>query len=102
MIFYFTGTGNSKHVAERIGELIGDSKIKFIADYYDDIMGGKGVSVDVDSNETLVFVSPVHSWGLAKSMRRFLKKVKINYSGSKVYGILVCGAGAVAGGVMET
>lgn len=91
MIFYFTGTGNSKHVAERIGELIGDSNIKFIADYYDDIIGGKGVSVDVDSNETLVFVCPVHSWGLAKSMRRFLKKVKINYSGSKVYGILVCG-----------
>lgn len=91
MILYFTGTGNSKHVAERIGELIGDSNIKFIADYYDDIIGGKGVSIDVDGNETLVFVCPVHSWGLAKSMRRFLNNVKINYSGSKIYGIVVCG-----------
>ena len=91
MIFYFTGTGNSQHVAARIGELIGDNNIKCIADYYDDVVGSDDFSVDVNGSEPLVFVCPVHSWGLAKSMKRFLKKTKINYQGDKVFGILVCG-----------
>ncbi|MBQ2099347.1 MAG: EFR1 family ferrodoxin, partial [Bacteroidales bacterium] len=91
MIFYFTGTGNSRHVAERIGSLIGDGNIKNIADYYNDVVDGKGIVIDVDSAEPLGFVCPVHSWGLAKSMRRFVKKAKINYGGKKIFAILVCG-----------
>ena len=63
MIFYFTGTGNSRHVAERIGSLIGDGNIKNIADYYNDVVDGKGIVIDVDSAEPLGFVCPVHSWG---------------------------------------
>ena len=34
MIFYFSGTGNSAHVADRLAEILGD-KVKNIADYYD-------------------------------------------------------------------
>lgn len=91
MIFYFTGTGNSRHVAERIGELIGDSNIKNIADYYDDVVNAKDFFINVDDKEPLGFVCPVHSWGVAKSMKRFLQKTKINYGGKKIFAILVCG-----------
>lgn len=91
MIFYFSGTGNSQHVAVRIGELIGDSKVKNIADYYDEVAGHGDFSIDVSGGEPLGFVCPVHSWGIAKSMKRFLRKAKINYPGSTVFAILVCG-----------
>ena len=91
MIFYFTGTGNSQHVATRIGELLGDSHIKHIAEYYDDVLNCKDFFINVDADEPLGFVCPVHSWGIAKSMKRFLKKTKINYQGNKIFAILVCG-----------
>jgi len=90
MIFYFSGTGNSKHVAETIGKLIGDP-VKDIADYYSEVTANKNLTLDVDSQQYLGFVCPVHSWGLAVSMRRFLKRTKINYAGRKVFGIVVCG-----------
>lgn len=91
MIFYFSGTGNSRHVAERIGLLIGEDYVENIADHYFHVLCNKDYSIDVDENEALGFVCPVHSWGIAKSMARFLKKTRINYRGSKIFAILVCG-----------
>ncbi|MCR5454143.1 MAG: EFR1 family ferrodoxin, partial [Bacteroidales bacterium] len=92
MIFYFSGTGNSQHVATRLGELLGDTNIKNIAEYYDDVVKGNNFAIDVeDHSKPLGFVCPVHSWGIAKSMKRFLQKTKINYQGNKIFAILVCG-----------
>ncbi len=91
MIFYFTGTGNSEHVAKRIGELIGDADIHNIAEYYNDVKSGIDFFINVDGHEPLGIVCPVHSWGLAKSMRRFLQKTKLNYQGNRIFAILVCG-----------
>lgn len=90
MIFYFSGTGNSKHIAERMAELTGQ-QTKNVADYYYDIKDGKDINIEVPESEILGFVCPVHSWGLAKTMRRFLKKARFSYKGSRVFGICVCG-----------
>ena len=90
MIFYFSGTGNSKHIAEKLGELLNTS-VKNIADYYDEVTTLKNFSLDVDNEDFLGFVSPVHSWGLSIPMSRFLKKTKINYSGKKVFAVFSCG-----------
>ncbi|MCR4559210.1 MAG: ferredoxin, partial [Bacteroidales bacterium] len=64
MIFYFSGTGNSKHVAQKLGELLG-SQVKNIADYYEEVTTLKNFSIGVDKDDCLGFVSPVHSWGLS-------------------------------------
>ena len=90
MIFYFSGTGNSKHVAEKLGGYL-DTPVKNIADYYNEVTTLKNFSLDLDSEDFLGFVSPVHSWGLALPVARFLKKTKINYSGKKVFAVFVCG-----------
>ncbi len=90
MIFYFSGTGNSKHVAQKLGELLG-SQVKNIADYYEEVTTLKNFSIGVDKDDCLGFVSPVHSWGLSKTMSRFLKRTKINYQGKKIFAVMVCG-----------
>ena len=51
----------------------------------------KNFSIGVDQDDYLGFVSPVHCWGVSKTMLRFLKKTKINYQGKKVFCIFVCG-----------
>lgn len=90
MIFYFSGTGNSRHIAERMAELTGD-KTKNVADYYDNVTKGASINIEVSENEILGFVFPVHSWGVAWTMRKFLKRARISYKGNKVFGICVCG-----------
>lgn len=56
MIFYFSGTGNSRWVAERLGELLGES-VYSIADML--------VREDTftASEDRLGLVFPVYSWG---------------------------------------
>lgn len=88
MIFYFTGTGNSEHVAHRLADLLGEN-VKNIADYYDTIY--KGVDIDLEGNY-LGIVCPVHSWGLAKPMARFLKNCRFKgFDNQKVFCVVTCG-----------
>lgn len=89
MIFYFSGTGNSAHAAQRLAQLLGD-KVKNIADYYDTIK--KGVEISLKGETYLGIVSPVHSWGLSKPVVRFLKNVRFrDCESAKVYGVVTCG-----------
>ncbi|MCQ2975833.1 MAG: EFR1 family ferrodoxin [Bacteroidales bacterium] len=92
MIFYFTGTGNSKFIAEQVAQNIENQSVKNIADYYDEIINNKSVSIDISQEKYLGIVCPVHSWGLAKSMDRFLKHVKFSgFSKQQVFCIVSCG-----------
>jgi ferredoxin len=65
-IFYFTATGNSLYIAKRIGgelysipQMIKEGKF----DFEDDAIG---------------FVFPCHGWGVARLIRRFIKRSKFN------------------------
>ncbi len=89
MIFYFSGTGNSAHAAQKLAQLLGD-KVKNIADYYDNIY--KGVDISLKDEKYLGIVCPVHSWGLAKPMARFLRQVRFkDYEGGKAFCMVTCG-----------
>ena len=89
MIFYFSGTGNSAHAAQKLAQLLGD-KVKNIADYYDNIY--KGVDISLKDEKYLGIVCPVHSWGLAKPMARFLRQVRFkDYEGAKAFCMVTCG-----------
>lgn len=83
MIFYFSGTGNSKWVAKQISEKINDkyldiSKINEIPEIYDE--------------EQIGLIFPIYAWGIPEPITMFVKKLK--KSKAFTYGICTCGANA--------
>lgn len=92
MIFYFSGTGNSLWVARRLSQILGQPAPVPVADELRS--GGKDVPCRyvLDEGEPLILVFPVHSWGPAEMMLRFVSRLDIgNYSGQNVYAVCTCG-----------
>lgn len=59
MIFYFSGTGNSRYVAEHIAVHTGDRAL--------DICGlNPGGSITAETADSIGFVFPVYSWGVPR------------------------------------
>ena len=90
MIFYFTGTGNSRWVAESVASSLCETVIAM-----SDFLDGNTVSCPVFAvapDERIGFVFPVHSWGIPPSTRKFIENLQINaYSNNPVFGIFTCG-----------
>lgn len=72
MLFYFTGTGNSQWIAERIAEKFSEK----VFDIAEEIDGD--CTYELEENEHLGFVLPVHYYGLPVIVYPFLQKLKIN------------------------
>lgn len=91
MILYFSGTGNSRYVAEAVSRTTGDELVslnKLIK------AGERGNFV---SQRPLVIVAPVYAWRLPRLIKDFLQSA--SFSGNKdVYFLLTCGdsSGAAA------
>ena len=68
MVLYFTGTGNSRYVAELIAEATGD-KLVNISEYTRD-----GHPADFEEPGPYVFVSPVYVSAPAKPFMEFVKR----------------------------
>ncbi len=84
MVIYFSATGNTKYVAERLAELLEDEA----CDLCPRIRGND--FSQVDCGKTLVVCSPVHISGLPKFLSDYLKRV--SFSGPTVaYGVLTDG-----------
>lgn len=89
MVYFFSGTGNSAWVARRLSVYLNEP-VRDITQ----MMSDPSVSpiIDLRRDERLVFVFPVHSWGPAVFMRRFLGQVLIEgYVGQQVSAVCVCG-----------
>lgn len=71
MIYYYTGTGNGKYIAEGIAKITGDE----IRDLSDCSLRGAPLVGDA---ERLVVVTPVYYGGLPYSVAQFVKNVSIN------------------------
>ncbi len=69
MIFCFSGTGNSRRVAERLSRLLGEEVTEMNRTTYE-----VAASVPVADGLT-VWVFPVHSWGLPDFVVRFMRRV---------------------------
>lgn len=83
MILYFTGTGNSRHVANKIAEATGD-KIENIADHL-----RKHDIGSYDSDRPYVFVGPVYAGRYPKVMTEYIRRAK--FGGSRqVYFVATC------------
>ena len=72
MIFYFSATGNSKYVADRIAAATGDKPISIT-----DCCKGDGFFFD-EADKTIGIVSPTYAWGLPIIVREFLQKLTLH------------------------
>ncbi len=69
MIYYFSGTGNSRYVAQRLGAALGQ-EARFIpaTNPYSETLGG-----DADSSIGIVF--PIYSWGVPPIVLDFIARL---------------------------
>lgn len=84
MILYFSGTGNSRYVAQAISAIIQDEIIS-LNNYI------KRDSKDIiKSDAPLVFVTPTYAWRIPRVVERFISKAHFE-GNNKAYFILTCG-----------
>ena len=89
MIFYFTGTGNSLWVAKALSEALGEPLISIADELRKE---EEGLAYPVRPDEKILFVYPVHSWGPAVPVTRFISRLALNgYAGQPVYSVSTCG-----------
>jgi ferredoxin len=87
MIFYFSATGNSKYVAERIAAATDDHLV-----FLRDVIRSRGYQFDVSREKRIGFVCPTYYLGLPSIMTFFLEKLRLTgYTGQYVYLVLTCG-----------
>ena len=72
MIFYFSGTGNTRWVAEQIAQAIGEELV-FIPDAIRD----NKYDYAIDDKESIGFCFPTHGWQPPRIVREFISKLKV-------------------------
>jgi len=82
-ISYFTGTGNSLHVARTIAEQLGGSKVINIA-------RRKGLDVIEDKSDTVGIVFPVFYLNMPNIVKNFVKRLRLDPK-AYVFGVGTCG-----------
>ena len=87
MIVYFSATGNSKYVAERIAKEFGDTAVS--------IEGSDG-RIELEGGGMLGFVTPVHWWEIPLLVREFLQDLRIT-GAEPSYSFIVTTCGTTPG-----
>ena len=84
MILFFSGTGNSRYCARRLGEALQDTCVDAFHYIRDGIAG------EFASQKPWVFVCPTYCWQIPRAFSQFLRRAKL--SGSRdVYFVMTCG-----------
>lgn len=84
MILYFSGTGNSRYAALRLGELTGE-----LVNSINQCLK-EGAAIGLHSKNHYVVVSPVYAWRLPRVVERFIRQA--SFSGNTgIYFVLTCG-----------
>ena len=90
MIFYFTGTGNSLYVAEKVQEAIGRELINMAHE-----LNEKRFSYKLEKGEKLGIIFPVYYWGLPTIVSDFIKKLKLETDEAPfIFTVITCGSKA--------
>lgn len=91
MIFYFSGTGNSRLAAEKIAEKTGNELINIT-----DAVKTKKFSYRIGTNEKLGFVFPVYYSGVPRIVAEFIEEANfIAEDDCCIFAVLTCGGSAV-------
>lgn len=86
MIFYFSGCGNSRHVAEMLAQGLNDTLV-FIPDAE---RQGK-YDYTLTEGERLGFVFPIYSWAPPRLVLDFVNKMQFTVDPKYVYFVCTCG-----------
>lgn len=79
MIYYFSGTGNSLHVARHLADALGEQLSPMTL----------GLPVQGDLEEAVGLVFPVHAWGIPNVVEAFVRK-SLRGAGF-LYAVMTCG-----------
>ena len=84
MIIYFSGTGNSKYVADMLAEQLDDQLVNAGE------LIKKRIKGEFESKSPWIFVSPTYAWKIPNVFEKFIKES--NFKGTKAaYFIMTCG-----------
>lgn len=96
MIFYFSGTGNSKHIADKIANSTGERIVSICERAIE-----KNETYDLEKDERIGFVFPVYWYSMPTIVEKFINQ--LNLSGyEKQYAYAVTTYGIAAGNVMDS
>ena len=85
MVLYFSGTGNSRHVAERIAVTLGEELLSM----NDRIKAGD--TSPVISAERLIIVTPTYAWRIPRIVRDWLAETDFP-CGAQAWFVMTCGS----------
>ena len=85
MVLYFTGTGNSRHIAERIAHALGDELVSL----NDRIKANNTLPLAV--SDRLVLVTPTYAWRIPRIVRDHLLKTEL-LGAREVWFVMDCGS----------
>ncbi|MBP1640520.1 MAG: hypothetical protein H6Q17_2103 [Bacteroidetes bacterium] len=90
MIFYFSGTGNSRWVATQLSAHFSDTL--YSIGEYERKESPLAPTFEVKPDEKIGFVFPVYSWGVPPVVTRFIADMQLEgYNRQPVYCIMTCG-----------
>lgn len=72
MIFYFTGTGNTRWVARQISEALGEELL-----YIPQLIKEGHYQFELQENERIGFCFPTHGWQPPKIVREFIRQLAL-------------------------
>ncbi len=95
MVFYFSGTGNSKHIADTIAKSTGERLV-----YISESTIEEHETYEIEGNERIGFVFPVYWYSMPTIVEKFITQLKLSgYQKQYVYAITTYGVSA--GNVMN-
>lgn len=87
MIFYFSGTGNTRWLAKQLAHATGDS----IVDIAEAVVNGN-YEYRIEADERVGFCFPIHGWRPPFILRNFVKRIKVEgYANQFCYAFATCG-----------
>ena len=85
MILYFSGTGNSRHAAQRMADALGDTPLSM----NDRIRSGD--TSPVETGERLVIVTPTYAWRIPRLVRDWLLRTELT-GAKQAWFVMTCGS----------
>ncbi|MCK9302058.1 MAG: EFR1 family ferrodoxin [Bacteroidales bacterium] len=89
MIFYFTGVGNSKWIAELLSKKLNEPVVSI-----NDIIKSevKSYEYTAKADERILLVFPIYSWGLPSPVCMFIERLQLSdFEDKKIYAVATCG-----------
>ena len=91
MIYYFSGTGNTRWVATRIADLL-NCKAADICTMDVEALDNKALNASLTADEPIGFAFPIHGWQPPRIMRRFLRSLPHSiFADRYVFAVCTCG-----------